>query len=67
MAPLLLTKDAALREMLADLYPHVTLSGAGVALLSAQIAGLEKRCVALQDRVHHLPVHKVPRVRAHHH
>jgi hypothetical protein len=37
------TDNVALRKLLADLFPNVPLSRAGVALLAAQISDLEKK------------------------
>jgi hypothetical protein len=44
MAVITLATNVALREILAGLFPNVTLSSVGVSLLAAQIDGLEKEC-----------------------
>ncbi len=50
MTAITLTTNAALREILAGLFPNVRLSGVGVSLLAAQIDGLEKECVTIRGR-----------------
>lgn len=51
MADITLARNVELREILADLFPNVALSGVGVSLLAAQIDGLEKKCATI--RGHH--------------
>jgi hypothetical protein len=55
------TDNEALGKLLAGLFPNVALSGTGVALLSAQITGLEKKCAKMHRGIDH----KRPKRRGH--
>jgi hypothetical protein len=41
----------ALEKLLTEMFPNVALSSVGVALLAAQIRGLEKRCATIHHRI----------------
>jgi len=58
MADLTLATNVALQEILAGLFPKVALSGIGVALLAAQIDGLEKKCASMRSHVERNPPKK---------
>lgn len=47
------TREVALKQWLSDLSANIASFGCGFALLAAQIAYLERKCIAIRRRIEH--------------